>query len=209
MQTRRVDLYGDRQVLDEMRQHGQGYLVGDAVGRVAEHPQRFAWTRQVAVDRTRSGFRTQAPDRFGRVGDQLPRRVDHRGLLVRRQAPLDTVALGIVQRRQQQRVVDRRRRLCLDVPLDEVRRFALVAGQQALVVAVLGRQRAACRPSACRRTRGRARACRARRGTPSAAWPAAGRAGPTARSRTRPTRAARPAIRRRRLHRAPSRARDW
>ena len=58
-----------------------------------------------------------------------------------RQAPLESVALGIVQRGQQQRVVHRRRRVRLDVPLDEVRGFALIARQQPLIVVVLGRQR--------------------------------------------------------------------
>jgi hypothetical protein len=51
------------------------------------------------------------------------------------------VALRIVERRQQQGVVDRAWGLGLDVPLDEVGRLALIAGQQALIIAILGGER--------------------------------------------------------------------
>ena len=36
----------DRQVVQQMRQHRQRQLVGDAVGGVAQHAQRLAGTRQ-------------------------------------------------------------------------------------------------------------------------------------------------------------------
>ena len=83
----------------------------------------------------------QAPDRLRGVRQQLPRRIDDGRFFVRRQPLLQAVALGIVERRQQQGVVDRARRLGLDVPLDEVGRLALIARQQALVVAMLGGER--------------------------------------------------------------------
>ena len=72
------------------------------------------------------------------VDDELARRVDNRRLLLRRQPLLDAIALGVVQRRQDERVVHRVRALGLDVPFDQVGRFALVAREQALVVAYSG-----------------------------------------------------------------------
>ena len=94
------------------------------------------------MDHRRCGWlRLQAADGLRRVRDQLPGRIDDRRFFFRREPVLQTVALGITECRQQQRVVHRARGLGLDVALDQVGRLALVASQQALIVAILGCER--------------------------------------------------------------------
>ena len=52
----------------------------------------------------------QAPDRLRGIRQQLSRRIEHGRFFIRRQALLQAVALRIVERRQQQGIVDRARR---------------------------------------------------------------------------------------------------
>ena len=141
LQARPGNLDGDWQIVQQMGEHRERELVGDAVGRVAQHAQRFARSGKWWTIRQCGRLRVEAPDRLRGVRQQLPRRIDDGRFFVRRQALLQAVALRIVERRQQQGVVHRARGLGLDVPLDEVGRLALIAGQQALVIAILRRER--------------------------------------------------------------------
>ena len=79
---------------------------------------------------------------------------------------LETIALGVVESRDQQRIVDLLRRLRLDEPFDHLGRLAHVTREEPLVVAVLGRERRCVGEQRGDEVQARARTCRARPGRP-------------------------------------------
>ena len=74
------------------------------------------------------------------VAHQLPRRVHQRLLVVRLELVLEAVAFRVVQRRNQERVVDLFGRLRLDEAIDQLGGLGDVTRKKALVVAVLRRE---------------------------------------------------------------------
>ena len=201
----------DGEARQQACKHLECERVAASVRRVAEHAQRRGAGRRLRhVGRAWGCFGAGGQCHSQRaLGQQLARRVDDRLFVLGRELILQPIALGVVQGRDEQRVVDGLGRLGLDVPIDQVCRLAEVAREQPLVVAVLRRQRRRVGHQRRHERQARARACRARPDRPSAASPSAGRADPRARSRTRQPPAARPGRRPRRRHRARFRAPGW
>ena len=79
----RGDLDGDWQIVQQMGEHRERELVGDAVGRVAQHAQRFARSGERWIIGRCGRLRIQAPDRLRGVRQQLPRRIDDGRFFVR------------------------------------------------------------------------------------------------------------------------------
>lgn len=72
---------------------------------LAEDAQRLARAGEWWLIGRAGCLRIQAPDRLRGWGQQFPRRIDDRRFFLQRQPLLEAVAFGVVERRQEQRVV--------------------------------------------------------------------------------------------------------